>query len=257
MRFIKSILVLLVASQANAFTLNSQSDSSMKGWDKEELVFKLNSANCPANVESLINDAMAIWNSVPSSKLKLTLGGTTSTTYAQLSGGTATDIPVIICDTSFSTHSGLGGNGVAGVAQTSAPPTGGHISYSYLLLNVEPSSTGNVTNFSDVSVSLVIAHEIGHVLGLGHSPDTAALMYFDASKKKTLSLGQDDIDGITYLYPRNEPSDKAMGCGLVAASAASGWWNGPRGGAPLILGFLMLPIAAAFALRKRRPLMAT
>lgn len=46
----------------------------------------------------------------------------------------------------------------------------------------------------------VIAHEIGHAIGLGHSEDSAALMYYrtvDLRKR----LGQDDIDGVSFLYP--------------------------------------------------------
>jgi hypothetical protein len=41
-------------------------------------------------------------------------------------------------------------------------------------------------------------------------------MYYDATAKGYLGLAQDDIDGITYLYPRNElGQDKIAGCALV------------------------------------------
>jgi len=46
----------------------------------------------------------------------------------------------------------------------------------------------------------VILHENGHVAGLGHSPDANAVMatpYISAQ----CDLGQDDIDGISVLYP--------------------------------------------------------
>ncbi|ESN97785.1 hypothetical protein HELRODRAFT_85197, partial [Helobdella robusta] len=47
----------------------------------------------------------------------------------------------------------------------------------------------------------VAVHEFGHVLGLGHSNDTAALMYpYFVSNKAIISLGSDDVAGILHLY---------------------------------------------------------
>lgn len=239
--------VLSVAMPARAFTLVSNSDSSMKGWSNSEITFHLNPANCPAGVRDIIGNAMNAWNGVVTSNLVLTLGDDTSTTEAQLRGGTATDVPVIVCDTAFSSHSGIGGNGIAGVALSASPPAGGHISYSYLLINVESGSTGNISTASPTLVSVVMAHEIGHVLGLGHSPDINALMYYSAGAKQNLSLAQDDIDGITYLYPRNEPSDKIAGCALVDVGSN----KKPPGGFLLTVLLLLAPIALALKLKTR------
>ena len=40
-------------------------------------------------------------------------------------------------------------------------------------------------------------------------------MYYAIGTKAELRLAQDDIDGITWLNPRNEPSDKVMGCASI------------------------------------------
>lgn len=49
----------------------------------------------------------------------------------------------------------------------------------------------------------VITHELGHVLGLGHSVDPNAIMFPSVSQgclSAPRGLGQDDVDGITYIY---------------------------------------------------------
>ncbi|MDX9925267.1 MAG: matrixin family metalloprotease, partial [Ignavibacteriaceae bacterium] len=48
----------------------------------------------------------------------------------------------------------------------------------------------------------VALHEVGHVLGLCHSNNSNALMYFDYSPRRTLS--EYDIDGIRAIYPQKD-----------------------------------------------------
>lgn len=51
-------------------------------------------------------------------------------------------------------------------------------------------------------IQTVALHELGHILGLGHSPDPKAVMfaYFRTGEGK--DLNQDDIRGIQALYPK-------------------------------------------------------
>lgn len=95
-------------------------------------------------------------------------------------------------------------------------------------------------------MQVVLAHEIGHILGLGHSHDSNALMYFDASAKNTLRLAQDDIDGLTYLYPRDELGGDNLlgGCGRISPPK-------PPNNTGLLLLLLLLPFSVAFSLRIR------
>jgi hypothetical protein len=66
----------------------------------------------------------------------------------------------------------------------------------------------------------VLAHEIGHAIGLGHSPVRDSLMFFSTIPKRR-SLGQDDIDGISFLYP---DSFSSSACGTLALNPQT-----PRG----------------------------
>ncbi|KJR40152.1 secreted protein containing Peptidase M10A and M12B, matrixin and adamalysin domain protein [Candidatus Magnetoovum chiemensis] len=53
----------------------------------------------------------------------------------------------------------------------------------------------------------VLAHELGHTLGVGHTTDNTALMYpYAHGDGRGGQLAQDDIDGITYLYPAPTPT---------------------------------------------------
>lgn len=63
--------------------------------------------------------------------------------------------------------------------------------------------------FPDSSLQWMICHEMGHTLGLEHSTVPEAVMYeVDIVNRRTWNkkLDQDDIDGISFLYPKGRPS---------------------------------------------------
>ena len=51
-----------------------------------------------------------------------------------------------------------------------------------------------------MDLQTVATHEIGHLLGLAHTPVQEAVMYAIISPGSTKGLNQDDIDGIRALY---------------------------------------------------------
>lgn len=48
----------------------------------------------------------------------------------------------------------------------------------------------------------VAVHELGHVMGLGHSTDDTSIMY-PVYRADVIELGQDDINGIKEVYGRS------------------------------------------------------
>jgi len=231
-RFAFVIFVAVMLSEgARAFTLNSSSDSMFRGWQNPEVTFNVNTSNCPAgmDVPGLIQEAVKIWNNVATSRVKISYNSsTTSTTFANPT--------TVYCETNFQGVTGADHDYVPAAA--AVQPSGHYAVGGLLYLNVS-GGQANISLYDRTSLLVIIAHEVGHILGLGHSQQPSALMYFDAGSKQYLTLGQDDIDGLTYLYPRNEfGGDKMMGCGLVGSSVSLP--RPPSSGSLAALGLLLL-----------------
>lgn len=230
---------LVVTSHAGAFTLVSSTSSNFRGWANPTIRFAFNPANCPTSVDvaGIIGDSLALWNNVATSRVKLEMAGnTTATTYGD-------PIP-IVCDANY----GSGNQGLQDGSPGGADPqprVGDELTAGIMSLNASP-GRANIGNLSRSLVAIVLAHEIGHLLGLGHSQDTNALMYYNAGVKTTMSLAQDDIDGVSYLYPRNEMGgDKPLGCGLVKR------FTPPMGSSGSLILLLLAPLAVALWQRGR------
>jgi hypothetical protein len=91
--------------------------------------------------------------------------------------------------------------------------SGKKIAGAVILIN----DSGTFGNLSRNDQIAVLAHEMGHALGLGHSEDDAALMYYRTIDLRS-NLGQDDIDGISYLYPMHVDAFGLFGgfCGTIS-----------------------------------------
>ncbi len=208
------------------------------GWPTRNLVFYVNYSNCPvdsADLNRWLDNAISTWNRVPSSDLTVSrhLEGVTATA-AQVSAGTTTLSPLIICNPAIS-DLGVPANSVP--ASTVVTPDG-PIGAAIIHLNAEVSAPANIASVDPGKLVAVLAHEMGHVLGLGHSSQPEALMYFSVANKPDAILVQDDMDGITYLYPRNEFIYGPMGCASTRHPHPA--TNATKGGYLLSMVFLLL-----------------
>ena len=199
-------LVNLIASSPSfSFTLSSSDITG--GWDRKELSFQVNETSCSSLgisvsvLNSAIDTAIDLWNSATTSGLKLKRSGVTTATGL-------TDPPTIYCTNTIPSPSIVAGQGAESL--TAGRPTSG-----FLRLNGDSTAAPYFGNLDTAYQTIILAHEMGHVLGLGHSQKQYALMYYDISTKLNLNLSQDDIDGITWLNPSNEPATGVMGCGTT------------------------------------------
>lgn len=218
------LLVFCFISYAQAYTLNNNFGASFK--DNKVKVYIDAGTVCPTNqitvndLESMIQPAVDdFWNPIPTSALRLDAAGfsqhITNINQGRLCSPTddecideavtagnsdpalglipsTTDI-IIACN---SNTLNFGGGNVLAVTIPNKF-SGKKITGAVILINDSSNSFGSLSRADQIGV---IAHEIGHAIGLGHSEDTAALMYYRTVNQRS-NLGQDDVDGLNYLYP--------------------------------------------------------
>lgn len=236
------IISFLFVNFAHAWTLNNNFGAAFK--DPKVKVYVDGGTVCPLNnltvneLESMIPEAVDdFWNRIPTSNLQLDAAGFSDPVFTMNKGrlcsptdaacitagtaagndGTPEDglIPpvseiVIACNDNPLNFGG------ANVLAVTIPNqfSGKKITGAVILLNEHPSGTfGALSRQQKIAV---LAHEIGHAIGLGHSEENAALMYYRTVNLRE-SLGQDDIDGVSYLYPMQFDAGGLLGgCGTIS-----------------------------------------
>ena len=223
------LTLLLIQSQTYAFTLNT---SFAAAFDKEEVIINMAQHDCDEisafnneEILSMAKEAMdKFWNRVPTSFLKIRMGSVINVSsdfeterLCSSNSGSCTPNPalagateiLISCNKDTGTGSpNFPSNTVLAVTlpiNTEGKAIKGAV---ILINNKSGTAADNLTREEFISV---LAHEVGHAFGLGHSPVTDSLMYYTNLKDRKY-LGQDDHDGVSYLYPREQPTS----CGTVA-----------------------------------------
>jgi hypothetical protein len=173
-----------------------------------------------ARSDTLLRRAMAAWTEVPEATARLAVGPNTTTGPSVASGVCDGRSVAQFNDPAKEIDPMVGCSGVLAVggfcARTTRIGPGGEtfrvIEEGDLTMNRQLGAC-----FSETDVSEVLTHEIGHVLGLGHSSERTlegdpllhdATMYFLAHfDGRGASVRADDVAGLRILYPGDSDGD--------------------------------------------------
>ncbi len=237
----KTILLLFIlTTQAFGFTLIS---SPPVFFPNNEITINVSSNTC-ANVGitttellDLAENAMdRFWNSAPTSAINIKRGAVVS---VGLAGNEDYDA-VLVASTvqtilvACSSHADLTNlGGIGGITSNGTDVKGA------LIINNQGGSP--LASYSDAQLETLVAHEVGHAIGIHHSGDPAALMYYSPEGVQEV-LAEDDIDAVTYLYPH----ESKLGCmgALGTTSNNTTPPSGPNGSwiLSLMLGLMLVHI---------------
>jgi Matrixin len=271
MKFILAFMI--ISTSVHAYTLNNNFGASFK---KSSINVSIDSASTCANanltvfeLEDIIKQAVKdFWNRVPTSNLRLKFGGFTGphtnittgrlcapTDNACITSGDPIIAPVseiVISCNDFATN--FGGLSVLAVTIPNKF-SGKSIKGAVILINDRVgTSFANLSHRDKVGV---IAHEIGHAIGLGHTDDKAALMYYRTVNLRK-ALGEDDMLGATYLYPMHIDGFGLLGgCGTISTNDGTPPNNPPFWQMGATLGLMILIFEILKLLKRAKTRSAT
>lgn len=200
------------------FTLNPNTG---RGFKSNDITIKIANSDCSgagfstSKLKSMTENAVShYWNDVPSSAVNLKVSGIDS------------NIDIDGMDHVMAINSVVPNNQVVAGCNDDADDFDNPLVLGSALMTCDGSdckavlilnaNNSRLQDFSSSEIEAVIAHEIGHAIGLGHSESQHNLMYFSVGGKNQKWLGLDDIDGINYLYPHDSELLGIFGnCGTI------------------------------------------
>lgn len=183
-----------------AWNLANPATSIVQGG---RLTYRLNSAgsdNVPfAQVERALTASFQTWEDIPTSAIAFTRGANTTSTITAASG----QLELFWLETSEITQDQLNLTGALALTRRQFNAVTGEITDAAVVFNGFSYQWAVDGRANAVDIQDVATHEIGHVIGLSHSPIGGATMYPRTTNGRTQNrvLASDDIIGASVIYP--------------------------------------------------------
>ncbi|MFO0753453.1 MAG: matrixin family metalloprotease [Thermodesulfovibrionales bacterium] len=211
-----SILLGILSAGALAYEANKVDGTDIEiKWSTSSVTYYLNTLGGPSGASDALRAALQTWTEVNTSSFTFVYGGTNTSASCGVRDGSN-----MICFGAVTTEGVLARNLFWYSTST------GRIIDSDITFNT------NYTWKTDGSsgaydMQNVATHELGHSLSLADlyaAADSEKTMYgySGAGETKKRTLDQDDIDGISYLYPANGASYTLSGKVTSGGSGLSG-----------------------------------
>ncbi|MCB9522076.1 MAG: matrixin family metalloprotease [Myxococcales bacterium] len=240
-----------VPGLAWGFVPSSTSAGAPISWPEREITWYLNEVGSDdlglADVEASCKASFEPWNQESCSDLRLVYGGLTSRSDVGFRNSGSNINVVTWVEQGWPHADGV----IAVTTVTYCTQAGGGCPYNGAILDADVEMNGEEFRFTNRAQDLVLfdvantlTHEVGHFIGLDHTPVRLATMFASAPPGETRKrdLHEDDVEGLCHLYPVGEESpiwgEKAVddeGC-----TATPGAPSSPAGLLVLALGGLGL-----------------
>lgn len=223
--FVSAFVVLvMVSSAASAYVLLSPA----RRWFSTPRNVTVDSAGLasvtspdPDNGKTAARNAVTAWNSGGVNPLSSTIG-TVSYTLGDGRSDLKFGDPLHICTgnciaattTGYYNTSQTGTCGGLSVVAITDSDVAFNLSFNYVTV-----AEGSCS--SEIYLESVTTHEIGHLIGLGHSSQSSALMYPSIAYCNNKGLASDDISGRNVLY-NCTLNTGGGGCSPAGSSCTSG-----------------------------------